>query len=258
MRPNLSKKQLSQISLSESCKAIILGSLLGDGSLKLYKPYKNARFWIRHSWIQKEYWDWKIARLSEINTKQSNQVQSPTGYSKQKKLLFQSAALEKLTQIYNITYKNNRLYIKRKWLNHMSTLSLAIWWLDDGSIIGNGKRGVFCTDAFSKKDHQLLQRYLHISWKINTKLGILNREYKGHTKQIYRLYLNNQALKKFLVLIMPYAPIPSMIYKYCILYKDPNLQERWISEMLVAFPDWETNIRESIQNRKLKLKYFRK
>ena len=38
--PNIQNKQFTQISLSQSYKTIILGSILGDGSLKLYKPYK--------------------------------------------------------------------------------------------------------------------------------------------------------------------------------------------------------------------------
>jgi hypothetical protein len=53
---NLNKiKLFDQISLSDSCKSVILGSILGDGSLKLYDGYKNARLSIRHSNIQKDY-----------------------------------------------------------------------------------------------------------------------------------------------------------------------------------------------------------
>nr|YP_009130581.1 putative LAGLIDADG homing endonuclease [Tydemania expeditionis]CEO91111.1 putative LAGLIDADG homing endonuclease [Tydemania expeditionis] len=256
--PNLKNKQLAQISLSKSCKAIILGSLLGDGSLKLYKPYKNARFWIRHSWIQKEYWEWKIAQLDEIRTYRSHLIQFPSGFSQNKKLLFQSGALKELTQIYKLTYKQNILQIKRTWLNHMTPLSLAIWWLDDGSIIGHGQKGVFCTDSFSKKQLNILKRYLLIVWKIKVSIGQLNRIYKGQPRQIFRLYLNNTDLKQFFRIIMPLTPIPSMIYKYCILYKDTELQQRWISEMFIAFPDLKKEIIETIRQRKQQLTYFRK
>ena len=31
---NLSRKQIAQISLSQKCKSVIFGSILGDGSLK--------------------------------------------------------------------------------------------------------------------------------------------------------------------------------------------------------------------------------
>ena len=43
-----------------------------------------------------------------------------------KKLLFQSAAQQQLTEIYSLTNKRNRLQIKRSWLNHLTPLSLAI------------------------------------------------------------------------------------------------------------------------------------
>lgn len=45
--------------LSDSTKAILLGLLLGDGSLKIHKGYKNARMSFRHSIKQKEYFEWK-------------------------------------------------------------------------------------------------------------------------------------------------------------------------------------------------------
>lgn len=256
--PNIENKKLAQISLSPSCKAIILGSILGDGSLKLYKPYKNARFWIRHSWIQHKYWLWKVQQLSEIQTPKSNQVQLPMGLSGHKKLLFQSSAKQQLTQIYNITYKKNRICIRRTWLNHMTPLSLAIWWLDDGSIIGNGKRGVLCTDGFSEKENKILQRYLAIVWKIQVQLGVLNRKYHGESKKYFRLYLNTTSLKSFFRIIMPCVPVPSMIYKYCLLYKDAELQQRWISEMIIAFPTFKKEIIETISRRKKQLKHFRK
>lgn len=58
---------------------------------------------------------------------------------------------------------------------------------------------------------------------------------------------------------MPYSPIlPSMIYKYCILYKDTELQQRWISEMLKVYPFMENIIINTINERKQKLKHFRK
>jgi len=149
------------------------------------------------------------------------------GYSYHRKLLFQSSAKKELTQIYKITYKKNRICIRRTWLNHMTPLSLAVWWLDDGSIIGNGKRGVLCTDGFSEKEVLTLQRYLAIVWKIEVQLGILNRKLlDGKSKKYFRLYLNTTSLKSFFRIIMPCIPVPSMIYKYCLLYKDTELQQR--------------------------------
>lgn len=53
----IKKKEIAQINLSCSCKEVILGTLLGDGSLKIQRGYKNPRLTIRHSILQKEYFE---------------------------------------------------------------------------------------------------------------------------------------------------------------------------------------------------------
>ena len=100
------------------------------------------------------------------------------------------------------------------------------------------KGAFFCTDSFSKKENQLLQRYLSKVWDIEVTLGTLQRFYNGKSKQYFRLYLNTNELKKFFRIIMNQISIPSMIYKYCILYKDAELQQRWISEMVTQLPEF--------------------
>ena len=54
---NLTRKKLYKVPLSDQCKAIVLGSILGDGSLKIQKGSANARLTIRHSIVQQEYLD---------------------------------------------------------------------------------------------------------------------------------------------------------------------------------------------------------
>jgi len=112
--PNLSLKKISQIPLSDSVKSIILGSLLGDGSLRKAKGYKNVRFSFRHSQVQEEYFLWKAQALQEISSPCSVQKQKADGYSKNEKLLFQSCALEELNDLYNIVCKKKCLQIRRK------------------------------------------------------------------------------------------------------------------------------------------------
>ena len=210
---NLNKiKLFDQISLSDSCKSVILGSILGDGSLKLYDGYKNARLSIRHSNIQKDYLLWKMEKLSEINNFKSLQIQQPTGYSKQLKLLYQSQSHEELTKLYALTYKKNKLNIKRRWLNHMTPLSLAVWWLDDGSLIGNRKKGVICTDGFSEKSVNLLSNYLFKVWKIKTRVGNVRRIREGKEKLYPRIWISTNELRKIFDIIKEWVP-------ECIKYK---------------------------------------
>lgn len=245
--------------LSHRCKEIILGSLLGDGSLKIQKSYKNARFSFRHSVHQREYFLWKVQQLKEISGNSNVWEQKADGFGG-KKLRYQSRALESLTQLYQLTHKKNHLAIRRKWLNQLTPLSLAIWWLDDGSIIGNGRKGVFCTDSFSLKDQKVLARYLLKVWGVKVKIGKITRLWKGKKREYYRLWIRSaKEMKKFLSIILPVFPdIPSMLPKILLLYKDSQLQQRWISEVSKTTCFSQSLIEKYLAEKKSKWLAFRK
>nr|QXT44716.1 putative DNA endonuclease [Nitellopsis obtusa] len=249
---NLSRKKLKQISLSDQCKAIILGSLLGDGSLKNNKNYKNARFFIRHSLQEEEYFLWKTSALQEISPSVPIQYSEKSGYSQNNKLLFQSRALPQLTEIHKITHDKNQLAIRRRWLNHLTPLSLAIWWLDDGSIISLGRKGVLCTDGFDEDSVKLLAHYLEVVWNVYTHVGPIQRQRDrqyGNYSQNYRLWFGTEELKKFLRIILPYIPVQSMLRKTMLLYKDAKFQQRWISEMKLLNPQFSEQIDFILQSK---------
>jgi len=244
--------------LSDQCKEIILGSLLGDGSLKLEKPYKNARFSFRHSIRQKEYFFWKVEQLKEISSRSCWWKQQKNSLGREM-LRYQSLALPALTEIYKLTHKKNKLIIRRKWLNQMSSLSLAVWWLDDGSIISNGRKGVFCTDNFSYKEQKILARYLKVVWKINVHIGKIKRIRNRKEIEYYRLWLrSSEELKKFLRIILPFMQVKEMLPKVILLYKDSQLQQRWISEVSQLTGFSQEVIEKYMIEKKSKWLYFRK
>lgn len=239
-----------QISLSDSCKSIICGSLLGDGCLLLTPGYKNARFFIRHSQSQAEYFRWKVEKLEEIASPKSVQIQQPDAQSfsqKNQKLLFQSRALEPLTELYHWTYKQKKLRIRRRWLNQLTPLSLAIWWCDDGSIIGvPPRKGVLCTDGFDEKSVRRLAQYIEKVWKVHAHVGAIRRDRKhgNYSKELYyRLWFSTEELKKWLRILMPHIPVASMVYKCLLIYRNSQFQQRWISEVCEALPQFEKNIK---------------
>ncbi|TFG35907.1 MAG: hypothetical protein E4H47_00210 [Parcubacteria group bacterium] len=244
--------------LSDQCREVILGSLLGDGSLKIHSSYINARFSFRHSTHQKEYFFWKAEKLKEISGNSSFWQQKADGFGGEK-LRYQSLALESLTDLYQLVSKNNNLEIRRKWLNKLTPLSLMIWWLDDGSLIGNGKRGVFCTDSFSLEEQKLLVRYLYKVWGVKVSIGKIHRERNGKAKEYYRLWIrSSEELKKFLRIILPYMSMPTMLPKVLILYKDSELQQRWISEVSHLSKIPMDIVEKYLLEKKMKYKSFRK
>lgn len=252
--------QYQKVPLSNRTKEILLGSVLGDGSLKIHKPYKNARFSFRHSIIQKSYFEWKVKQLEEISSLKCFWLQKPDkGFSENFKLRYQSKALEPLTDLYKFTSKRGKLKISRSWLNYMTPLSLAIWWLDDGSIIANGRKGVICTDGFDEKSVKVLARYLQVVWKIETKPAIITRPRNGKQQEYWRLWLRSTSeLKKFLQIILPYIEVEEMLPKVILLYHDYQLQQRWISEIVKSTNFSEATINKYVDLKKNKWKEYQK
>lgn len=247
---------MSNSSLSQRCREIILGSLLGDGSLKVHAKYKNARFSMRHSIKQKEYFLWKAQELSEISGACSVWQQKGKDGWGQDKLRYQSVVHQELTKIYQLTHPNGHLRLRRKWLNKLSPLSLCIWWLDDGSLVSDCRQGVLCTDRFSFKELLVAVRYFRKVWQIKFHIGKV-AQYGARANQ-YRLWLrSSEELKKFLRIILPHFRVSSMLPKVLILYKEPQLQQRWISEVC-NLAGLEPKIVEAyVFERKGKLAYYR-
>lgn len=252
------KELESSVSLSQRAREIILGALLGDGSLKIHEPYKNARFSFRHSGKQSEYFYWKANELKEISSGSSVFIQKADGYSNNEKIRFQSGALESLTELYKITHKKRQLFIRRRWLNMMSALSLAIWWMDDGSLISNGRKGVICTDGLDYRSLMLLKKYLWAEWGLNVHIGKIGKKRDGRKDFYYRLWLRStEELKKFLRVILPYIKVESMLSKVVLLYKDVKLQQRWISEVSKLSGFSTQAVEKAAQDKKSKWKAFR-
>ena len=218
------------IPLSETARAIIFGSILGDGSLKVHRTYVNARFSFRHSEKQKSYFDWKVKQLNEISSQNNSWRQTKDGRDGWGKIKwrYQSLALPALTELYKLTHPHGKFLIRRKWLNLLTPLSLAIWWQDDGSIIANGRKGVICTDGFTKPGVTLLQKYLKVVWQIETTVAPKNRQRPDQV----RLWLNSsEQLQSLLRIILPHLAVEKMIPKFILLYHNHQLHQRWISEV---------------------------
>jgi hypothetical protein len=248
---------MKHVPLSAEVIEIILGSLLGDGSLKIHKNYKNARFAFRHSITQADYFYWKVKKLQDIVSARSVFEQKPDGFSSKKKFRFQSRALASLTDLHNETHKRNSLVIQRKWLNRMTAKSLAIWWFDDGSLISNGRKGVFCTDGFDKKSVKVLAQYLQVVWDIRAHIAPVSVSRHGKRQQYWRLWIRSTAeLQKFLSVILPYTPL-CMIDKVLLLYKDRKHQQRWISEVSKKTGLSLHTVQTAVQRKKQRWKRYR-
>ena len=243
-------------SLSDRCREIVLGSVLGDGSLRMQKFYRNARFSFRHSAKQREYFFWKVKEMEEISSGNSVWEQDGKGDFGGPKLRFQSLALESLTELYELTHRKGQMVIRRKWLNQLTPLSLCVWWLDDGSLVSDCRQGVLCTDAVPYDQLLVAARYFRKVWGLYPRIGKVSKI--GRRSGQHRLWFrSSENLKKFFRIILPHLPVPGMIPKVLILYKDPELQERWISEICNLSGFDRDVVLKHLVERKERLAYYR-
>jgi len=92
-------------SLTKTQKSIIIGSILGDGYLRVIKGRNNAFLEINHSLKQKDYVDWKYDQLRNI-------VKSPPKLRKTNgervAYRFFTKQHPEITKLLNIFYQNGK------------------------------------------------------------------------------------------------------------------------------------------------------
>ncbi len=217
----------------------------------LPKRYQNARFVFRHSIIQKEYFLWKVKMLKSISSKKCFYIQPPDGWSPNEKLYYRSLNRPELTELRSVLFRSGKFLVSEKWLKFLTPLSLLIWWLDDGSLVKNSRQGLFCTEGFSKQNILRLRKYLAKHWRIKTDIG---RRAKYYQLRIY----STEELKKFFRLVLPYLEVKTMLPKFIILYNDPTLQQRWISEIIQLTGFKESVVKKYLDLKRSKYKRFQK
>ena len=157
--------------LSDTQRAIIIGNILGDGYLSRLTS-GSTRLQLKQAERYKDYIMWSYKNLENLC------LSKP----KQRKDNFQwyvnTRYLQEIGELHSLFYRNGKKSVPInivKILN--SPLSLAVWYMDDGSLDYRPKSHynyAFSTNCFSVEDNQLLvetlQRNFGIKATIQTPL----------------------------------------------------------------------------------------
>jgi hypothetical protein len=172
-------------SLSEVQRAIVIGSLLGDGSMRCKT---NALLEINHSIHQRSYVDWKYRQLADLVATPPKERQGNAGRIACR---FVTRSLPALTPYYRLFYANGRKSVPEV---ELAPLTLAVWFMDDGC---RSRSAVYLnTQQFDFESQATLLRLLREQWAIE---GALNRD-----KQYHRIRLTVDSTKRLARLIDPY------------------------------------------------------
>ena len=133
-------QELRSVSISNVHRSVILGSILGDGSLIKQKSSKNARLQIGHCTKQLDYLKWKKKLLDPFVKSVPVEAEKPgpktivgkksysNGY-----WIMNTIAHPDITKYYNKYYYNGKKRVYRDVVEDLDILALSVWLADDGS-----------------------------------------------------------------------------------------------------------------------------
>jgi recombination protein RecA len=196
--------------LSDQQWEVVLGSLMGDGCLSppARQDSESARLRIGHGAKQSAYLDWKVSLLENI-------PHSRTGNGKGA-VFADFAPLAELHELRSAVYLGDgKKFLSDEYLKALTPLSLAIWYMDDGSFSlrskgvqqrtqGGSGRIEICVEAMSEGSQVRLRDYLRDTHGLDVRLR------KAGTAAV--LVFSTAATAKFQELVAPYMA-SSMEYK---------------------------------------------
>ena len=182
-------------SLTEEQKSILIGCLLGDGTMR---KKTNAHIEINHSFAQKALVDWKYEKLRNL-------VITPPKWRKgngtREAYRFATRSLPCLTPLYEWFYINKRKVIPNNL--SLNPLILALWFMDDGS---KSRSSIYLnTQQFSKNEQEFLIKLLKQQFNIES---TLNKD-----KIYFRIRVRTESIRSFINLIKPFV-LREFTYKF--------------------------------------------
>jgi len=213
--------------LSDTQWQVLLGGLMGDGALSPTRSGNGARFRWGHGAGQAEYGDWKASMFANISVSRSVNAKGAVFHDVQ--------PLPELAELRESVYIGAKKVLSDDYLKRLTPLSLAVWYMDDGSFAlrskglqarteGGSGRSEICVEAFSADSRQRLRDHLADTWSIDAKLTI-----RGE-RQMAVLQFPTAETAKLHALIAPFVH-PSMQYKLL-----PAYQGRFEVEPVFAEP----------------------
>ena len=184
-------------SLTQEQFSLIVGTILGDGYLRIIPKRKNAFLEINHSAKQKDYVNWKYDILRTIV---KNGPKFRNGNGNRIAYRFYTKCLPEITELFVKFYQDKKKIIPKDLI--IDDLGLAVWFMDDGSKSRNSL--YLNTQQFSHSDQIRLQNLLKFRFSISSTLN----KYKIYE----RIRIASADAKRFCDLIRRYIP-KSMEYK---------------------------------------------
>jgi recombination protein RecA len=192
----------------------LLGGLMGDGALSPTRSGFGARYRFGRGARQVEYGDWKASLFGNVGVSRSSNANGAVFYDMQ--------PLPELAELRAAVYVAGKKVFSHDFLKRLTPLSLAIWYMDDGSSFALRAKGVqertrdgsgrseVCIQAMEPGTRTRLVDYLADTW------GIRPKQIQRAGKAV--LIFGKDETAKLHALIAPFVH-PSMQYKLLPRYR---------------------------------------
>ena len=183
--------------LNQFQKSVIIGTILGDGYLRIVPGRQNAFLEVNHAVSQREYVMWKYEVLTGVR---AGAPSVRHGNGTRQAIRFYTRQSEEFTELYRVFYTHGTKAIPSDF--KLDALMLSVWFMDDGSR---------CRES---------DVYLNTQqFDAESQIVLLNalRELRLHAtlnkdKEYQRIRFLKESIPRLFALMQPYI-IPSMKYK---------------------------------------------
>ena len=205
MRALLLQEYKKKLVLNQFQTSVLVGSLLGDGTLRTGFRAVNANFKVEHGLKQKEYVFWKYGVFKEwVTTEPKISFRyDENRLPYEKSWWFRTLRHPEITIFHKKFYAGGIKIIPKDIENFLDPLAFAVWIMDDGSL-SKGKIDI-STYSFKLKEIWLLQK------AIFNRFSLESNYYKDRDKG-WRMYFRKNEMQKLTRVISSYI-VPNLRYK---------------------------------------------
>lgn len=193
------------LSINQEQQSLIVGTLLGDGTLRVGSGAINANLKIEHGLAQQEYvwWKYQILKSFVFTGPKISYRYRENREKYRKSLWFRTIRHKSITAFHDRFYVEGKKVVPTDIAKDLNALALAVWIMDDGSL--NRRVMDISTYAFTEAEIHLLQKALQENFGLRAK-------YHRDRDKGYRMYFTVPETKE-LVEIIRSSVIPSLEYK---------------------------------------------
>lgn len=214
-------KHIDAPPLTEIQKEILIGSMLGDGSIS--KPKPNSSFTKTQSLKRKEYLEWHVEMLKPYSVDKLDEnfskeilIGGKNGViaeriPSEKRLsgyAMRTHVHPELTKIRNEWYPNGTKIVPIDLV--LTPQSIAIWYFDDGSNCVKSRTAVLCTQCFTLDEADLLCQKLS-NFNLTPKIVKIKSQYTG--REMPMLKFTKESYDNLINLIKPFCLWECFQYK---------------------------------------------